>query len=150
MLRKNTLNKRNEEFLDNPYFPDHLRRRAKVTDYDVRNESGLELDYINDQRDQKPPALKAITVNMGRPFQFGAKNEKHPQLFPADHQKQQAEKSNVMEKHKDKKISLMDKLRFLKMLKNIDYNKPKTARQTGIYSPQPRHNCSSSNFLCKF
>lgn len=151
VLRKHDLSKRNSDFADNPYFPDYLRRRTKVVDYDIRNESGIELDYINDQRDQKPPRLKEITANMGKPINFGAKFDRHPPISPLDYQKQQAEKAvNALNKQKKKKINMVDRLRFLKMLKNIDQNKPRTARQAGIYSPQPRHNCGSGKYSCKF
>lgn len=53
LLRKNTLNKRNSKFGNNPYLPDYFGRRKKEERVFL-DESGVELDYISEQRKAKP------------------------------------------------------------------------------------------------
>ena len=49
ILKKNTLNCKNEEFKENPYLPDYSLE-VEIEEKVFINESGLEVEYIEDRR----------------------------------------------------------------------------------------------------
>ena len=59
-LRKNSLNRANEDFDGNPFYPDYFDKKPEVIEGDKRNESGMELGYIIEQREHKPKIVSKI------------------------------------------------------------------------------------------
>lgn len=74
ILRLNTLNTPNQDFAANPYYPTYIHKRVKKTEIDENNdESGIELDYLTHQRNNRDAIREAVAANIKLMQQIEAK-----------------------------------------------------------------------------
>jgi len=129
-LKKNTLNTKNEDFVKNPYLPDYLNKRKEQKFEIELDESGLELEYIVEQRTHKP-----ADVARGNYFYLNGflellkndqKNGKTTQVSSFKFWSDSKNKGQdlIREQANKQQKEYFDRIKLLKTITDVEYHKP--------------------------